>query len=115
MNVFRDTDKIVLPQNIMKIFSSFCTLKIKCGAKRFPSLTKKREKQISDAIQLYGTSEILLVLDFFINSSDSYADFMRNNGYTELDNIFNEYKWFDKINRANDYKSCYINKYRKAI
>jgi len=99
MKLYQD-DRIALSCNIMKIFCSFQTLKIKCGSKRRTSFTEKRKKQISHAIQVFGTEDILTVLIYLTYSKDNYATFMRENNYTELSNIFNENKWEDKLNKA---------------
>tara|TARA_Y100000114_G_C11608748_1_gene254040 strand:+ start:247 stop:546 length:300 start_codon:yes stop_codon:yes gene_type:complete len=99
----------------MKVFICFCNLRIFCGAKRHPSLTNKRKLIISDAIQIFGTNEIIRVMNYIRCSDDNYCKFMRKNGYTDIINILNEFKWSDKLNRANEFHSCYINKERKAV
>lgn len=113
--MYHDIDRIALPCNVVKIFNAFVFLKIKCGAKRRPSLTAKRKLQITNAIQVYGTCDLLLVIRFLSYSEDEYAVFMRTNGYTELSNILKENKWYDKLDRAKLYFDCYNNKNKKAI
>jgi hypothetical protein len=96
---FVDHDRIVTSKKIVMIFTEW----ILCHTwQRKPQLTNKRRQVLEYYIQSKGYSQIITTIRF-ISSTDPHATWLRENGYTFFDNIFNDHKWDIRYRRADKY------------
>ena len=100
INIGLSSDQVPSCVKVSEIYKKWVELRKKSGAKRTPRLTPKRQKEIAAALRSYGIDNIVKVLDFLL-TEDSYAVWMRENKYTQFENIFRKFQ--DKLKRAEEY------------
>ena len=92
-------DKIVTDMKLATLFSIW----LSCHKfERIPRITKRRKSILIDFVQRYGYEQCSTVLRFLC-SEDPHATWVRDNGYTLFDNIFNDIKWERRYKRAKLY------------
>ena len=103
---FIDHDRIVTPKKIVMIFTEWML----CHTwQRKPQLTNKRRQVLDQYIQSKGYNSIIITMKF-IASKDPHATWLRENGYTFFENIFNDHKWDIRYKRADKYFKNRISK-----
>ena len=88
------------------VFVRWCSLRTSIG-KTEPTLTSSRKKYICHLLSARKTEDVILILDYFSKSKDDYVLFMKtekDGRYTGLEYIFRPSKFYDKLEKAKDWR-----------